>query len=133
MKSTFDDLFKSDKETAKISVGFNNKDEEVTLIIAEAGCESHKKAQRKYTKALEGARKNEKKRNMIMAQICAESILVDWEGVIDSKGKPIDATVENKTECLIKYEKLMLAVIDASTDFANFKDDPDAEADTEKN
>lgn len=133
MKSTFDELFKTDKETTRLSVGFNAKDEEVFLVVAEAGSPSHKKAQRKYTKALEASRRNEKKQNRIMARICAESILVDWENVLDEKGKPIEATVENKIDMLTQYERLMLAVIDTATEFSNFKNDPEAEAETEKN
>ena len=68
-------------------------------------------------------------------KICAESILEDWKGFIDEKGKVIDATVENKIEMLVKYEKLMLIVLEASTDQSNFKTDDviKAQKDTEKN
>ena len=133
MENTFDALFKTDKETTKISVGFNSKEEEVFLIIGEAGSKTHKKAQRKYAKALEASRKNEKKQNQILARICAESILIDWEGMLDEKGKPVEATIKNKTEVLTKYERMMNIVISEATEFSNFKNDPDAEKDTEKN
>jgi hypothetical protein len=132
-KNTFDDLFKSDKDTVELPVGYNSKEEEVFLIIAESGSKAHRVSQRKHNQALERSRNNEKRRNKVFATIVAESILLDWKGMLDEKGNPIECTVENKIAKLLEYDKLMMAVVEASTEFANFKNDAEIDEETEKN
>lgn len=124
-KSTFDELFLSDKDKSENGVermiGVNAKDEDVVLIIAEAGSERHSKAQRKYSKQLELTRKRPKAREKVQAQIIAESILVGWRGVLDENKNEIEPTVENKIEFLMKYNKLFYAVLDVANDSENYR------------
>lgn len=137
--STFDSLFKSDDEKAKngipIEFGYNSKKERVVLYIAEAGNPNHEKAQRKYAKALENSRKHKDLYNEIICKIVAESILLDWEGVLDDAGNPIEPTFDKKFDALRSLRKLFLAVLDAASDATNFSIEgaSDAESETEKN
>ena len=135
MKSSFDDLFNSDKDIAEGYMGVNAKEKDIVFYLRETNCEEHEKCVRKYNRALERTRKNEKSHNKVLCQIIAESIIVDWKGVLDGKKKSIEPTFENKVDNLVKYKKLMMAVMEAASTQSNFKSDvdPGAEADTEKN
>jgi hypothetical protein len=127
-------LYETDKELvekgAPITIGMNVKDNPIIMYVAEAGNPKHKKAQRKYDRQLEIARNNHDRRQLLMAKIVAESILVHWEGVLDSKGKEVPYTVKNGIDALLKYDKLNLDIMDAATDIENYRP---AEAETEKN
>jgi len=135
MVSTFDEFFLTDEkkslEGVRIIVGYNQNDNEVALWVAEAGNKKHEKVQRKFSKALEKTRHNKDKQREIMAKIIAESLLLDWEGVLDDKGEAIPCTLENKIKALTKYKKLFLEVLENSSDAENFQVDTsydDAEA-----
>lgn len=138
--NTLDNLFKSDDKKSvqgvPIVVGTNHKNEDVTFFIAEIGNPNHEKVQRRYSKQLERYRKNENLQQQIIAKIVAESILIDWEGVIDEDGEPISATLDNKITALTKYRKLFIEVMKEADDPANFVDvnaEMSPEEDTEKN
>lgn len=138
--ATFDDIYSYDKDKAEtgvpIVVGVNQKGEDVTIYVAMAGSKKHELVQRKYSRQLERARKNEKLTRKIMAKIVAQSLLVDWENVLDQDGNSIEATIENKIEALLDHKKFYLAVLEASMDEANFieeGEDLGAQEDTEKN
>jgi len=121
MKSSFEDLFVSDKDVAEVWMGLNAKNEDIFFYVRETNCEAHEKCVRKYTRALERTRANDKSHNKVLCQIIAESILVNWKGVLDQKKKSIEPTNENKLENLEKYKKLMTAVMEAASTEANFR------------
>jgi len=131
---TFNDLFVSDTDKANngvpIVVGYNVKNEPVTLFIAEAGNPGHEKAQRQFAKELEVSRRNRKHRQRINARIIAIGVLKTWEGVLDDDGNPVDPTVDNKVAALLKYKKMYLRVLQESDDPDNYRsDDPDEDLD----
>jgi len=131
---SIDELYKVDEklanEGAPITIGINSKDDPIIMFVAEAGNPMHKKVQRKYDRALETARNNPKRRRLLMAKIVAESILINWSGVLDSKGKEIKYTIQNGIDILLKHDKLNVEIMDAATDIENFRPE---EVETEKN
>jgi hypothetical protein len=100
-------------------IGYNEKDEEMVLIVAQAGNPVHQKTQRKYARALEKARTSKKKQDKIYARIIGESILLGWRGILDTKGKPVDDKLENRIEALANKE-LMNEVLDIAMERTNF-------------
>ena len=140
METTFDDVFSYDKDKAEdgipIIVGVNKNGDDVTLFFFFSGSERHEKMQRKYSKSLERARRNEKLTRKIMAKIVAQSLLLGWEGVLDQDGNPVEATTENKIKALMSHKQLYMSVLEAAMDTANFVEEGEdlgAEEDTEKN
>lgn len=130
--STIDELYGNDSAKSlngvPINIGLNRNNEPIMLYVAEAGNPNHLKATRKYERALESSRHNHTKRRLINAKIIAESLLMDWSGIIDTNGAPVPASVENKIEALVRSNKLMGDVIDAASDRSNFMaDEPDGE------
>jgi len=141
MQSTFDDLYKSDDDKAlngiRVVLGSNPKGGEVAFWIAEVNNPDHEKAQRKRSKRLERTRKREQQK-LLTAEIVAEGILKNWEGVLDADGNEMPPTLENKTKALLKYSKLFTDVMDVASDPAFYTEDEsidaeEAERDTEKN
>jgi len=138
--NTLESLFKSDENKAvkgvPIIVGTNQYDNDVVFYIAEIGNPNHEKVQRRYSRQLERYRKKEDLQQQLLVKIVAESILIDWEGVLDDLGQPIEATLENKITALTKYRKLFLEVMQEAGDPSNFavvEDETTPEEDTEKN
>lgn len=113
-------------------IGYNDKEQEMILIIAQAGNPIHQKAQRKYARALEKARTNKKKQNKIYARIIAESILLGWKGILDTKSKALPDSLDNRVEALADNSELMNEVLDIAMDRTNFigegKDETEEEA-----
>jgi len=137
MESTFDELFVSPLETATLYFGENKKGQELAFTVRETGSPEHEKVQRKYSKALERSRRNPTRHRAIMAKIVAESILIDWKGVLDEDGNEVPCTLEKKIEALTKYKKLFIEIIDFASEATNFQAETDEdmtpEEDTEKN
>jgi len=141
MSSTFDELFTSPLDIATLYFGYNANDKELSFTVRETGSPEHEKVQRKYSKALEKSRRNQKRNRAIMAKIVAESLLVDWKGVLDDSGNEVPCTLENKINALTKYKKLFIEIIDFASEPNNFQIDDDEivddeltpEEDTEKN
>jgi hypothetical protein len=129
MQDTFIDLFKTDDDLAKngvkIEVGYNSQNKPVILTVAEAGNPKHEAVQRRYAKALENTRRNPDRHRAVLCKVVAESILLDWDGVLDEDGNERECTLENRIEALITYKKLFYAVMDAAADEGNFKLQPD--------
>jgi hypothetical protein len=136
MKSTFEHLYSVNEDGVNIPMGTNSKGDDIVFKLRESGCKEHEKAQRKYKKSLSLTRKNPDKEHEILSRIVAEAIIVDWSGVLNDKGKPLECTFENKFENLKKYKKLFFEILTEATNEENFRDiDPgyDEAADTEKN
>ena len=129
MTSTFDELFTSPLETAILYFGTNAKEEELSFTVRETGSPEHEKVQRKYSKALERSRRNRKRNREVMAKIVAESILIDWKGVLDEDGNVVPCTMANKIAALIKYKKLFVEIIDFASEATNFQPEEDFEDD----
>jgi len=138
MKS-LDALYKTDPKMAyegvPITVGFNEKDDPIIMIVAEAGNPDHQKAQRKHDRALEASRHNLKRRRLVMAQIIADGILRGWNGVLDSKGKEVKYTKQAAIDAMVKYDRLQIDIINAADDPMNFRPEEEiaGEEETEKN
>lgn len=136
---SLEELYKTDEDKSSkgvpITVGMNEKDDPIIMIVAEAGSPLHKKVQRKYDRALESSRRNPEKRRMVMSKIIAESLLKDWSGVLDSNGNEIPYNSKTGLEALMKYEQLSIEIMEAATDIENFRpdDDVDSVEETEKN
>lgn len=125
MKS-LDELYKTDEKLSidgvPITIGFNDKEEPIIMIVAEAGNPNHLKAQRRHDRALEASRHNFKRRRHVMAEIILDGkILNGWKGVLDSNGKDVPFTRENALDALTKYARLMTEIITAADDPMNFK------------
>lgn len=136
--ASFDKLYAKDESKSEngvpMEVGFNEKDEPIIFIIAEMGNAKNEKSMRRFEKALESSRRDKTRRRMVWAKILAESVLIDWKGVLDDKGEPIAPTFDNKVQALIKYDKLFTDVMEFAQNTDNFKpDDVDAAEETEKN
>lgn len=135
---SLEEIYKTDKDKelngVEIEFGYNAKEEPMTLLVAAIGNEKNRACMRKYEKALESARNNKKRRSLIWAKIVAESILIDWKGILDSNKKEIKATLENKIAALIKYEKLFVDVMEAAGDTERFRPEEDDQVEaSEKN
>lgn len=136
--STLDDLYGSDEERSTkgvdVHIGLNRKNDPIIIVVAEAGNAKHSQAMRKYERALESCRHNRKKRRLINAKIIAESLLLDWKGILDAKGKPVEANFDNKVDAMMHSSQFMGDVVDAASDRANFVADQNDNSDeTEKN
>ena len=136
---SLEELYKTDEDKSTqgvpITVGMNSRDEQIVMIVAEAGSPLHRRIQRKYDRALESSRRSPEKRRMIMSKIVAESLLKGWSGVLDSDGNEVPYTTENGYEALMKYERLAVDIMEAAADPENFRPDDEIESvqDTEKN
>lgn len=133
--STFDKFFASDEEKSKngvpIPFGFNADNEPITVWVAENGNPNHERCQRRYSRQLEQSRKNRALYNEVIAKIVAESILIKWEGFLDTDKKQIPPTTENKFGMLKKYERFMNAILAESANHDNFAiGDSEAEEDS---
>jgi hypothetical protein len=130
---SLEEIYKVDEDKqingVEVEFGLNKKDEPMIMVVAEIGNPNNKKAMRKYEKALESSRHNKKRRNLIWAKIVAESILINWWGILDSKKREVKPTLENKIAALLKYEKLFVDVMDAAQDSDRFRPDTDSEVD----
>jgi hypothetical protein len=128
---SFDEIYKIDEDKSKngvpVEFGFNDKEEMITLVIAEMGNEKNQKIMRKYDKALESSRHNKKRRNLIWAKIVAQSILIDWSGVLDDDGNEVEATEENKIIALVKYDRLFSDILEKAQETERFRPDDDDE------
>jgi hypothetical protein len=136
--ATLEDIYEVDEEKAIDGVwiewGMNAKDEPIRLLIGEVNNKKHQKARRRYEKALETSRKNKKRYEFIMAKVLAEGLLFDWEGILDSNGKAVPASMDAKVAALVKYEPLFFDVLKTADSPELFRaDEPDAEDDTEGN
>jgi len=125
MFDTLDEIYSINDDLAvqgvRKEVGYNKKGDKVVMIIAATGTPKHNAAQRKRSDLLEQTRFNEAQHEKVIAEIIAESILLDWSGVIDEKGKPIPATFENKLEAILKYKRLMGMIMTTATDMSQFR------------
>jgi hypothetical protein len=136
---SFEEIYKVDENKqvngVDVEFGLNKKNDPITMIVAEIGNPNNRKVMRKYEKALETSRNNKKKRSHIWAKIVAESILIGWRGVLDSKGKEVKPTLDNKVASLVKYEKLFVDIMEAAQDGERFRPDDDINAseESEKN
>lgn len=126
---SFEEIYKVDEDKSKngvpVEFGFNDKEEMMVLTIAEMGNSKNQKIMRKYDKALESSRHNKKRRNLIWAKILAQSILIDWKGILDEDGNEVEATEENKIAALIKYDRLFSDILEKSQDADRFRPDED--------
>jgi hypothetical protein len=131
MKTTIDHLYSVNKDKSLegvwITIGYNAKQHEVKIKVAQAGNPKHESIQRKYAKALEKSRHNDGLRRLTLAKITGEALLLDWENIIDEDGNSVEATVEARIESLTKFTDFFLEVLDAANDITNFQDDVDIE------
>ncbi len=123
--NTFEQLFTTNEDGVEIFMGTNSKGGDIFFTIAENGNEKHEKAQRKYAKQLEAARKNPKKEHYLMAKIMAEAIVTSWRGVLDDDGAELAPTMENKVDAFNRYKKLFFAVLKEANNEENFMDSDD--------
>ena len=137
--ASLEEIYQMDEDKSlngvEYELGLNAKNEPMILIIAEMGNTKNQKVMRKYDKALESSRHNKKKRQFIWAKVIAESILLDWSGMLDKRKKEVPATMENKIEMLVKYDGLFTDIMEASQDKDRFRPDDksDPDKDSEKN
>lgn len=129
--SSLEELYKVDPEKSEkgieVPIGVNALGDDIIMIVAESGTKEHKKVQRKYERALEATRRNDKKRLVVMAKIIAESLLKNWKGVLDDDQKEVKYTVKRGIEALVKYERLSFEIIDASINRDNYRFDEETE------
>ena len=132
-------IYKTDEKLAfngvPITVGYNEKDDPIVMIVAEAGNPDHLKAQRRHDRALEASRHNTKRRRYVMAQIITDGILRSWNGVLDSKQKEVPYSKKAAMDALIKYDRLQIDIISAADDPMNYRIEEEitGKEDSEKN
>jgi len=136
--SDLDRQFIGDHETTEVFIGENHKGDETWFTVAQMQNPEHEKMQRKFSKALERSRRNQKKQREIQIEIVARSILVGWRNLIDDDGEEVKCTFKNKVDVLTKYREVLNRVLDEASDITNFQDVDDGqedtpEEDTEKN
>jgi len=144
--SDLDKEYGTTKEVYELIIGKNSKGKDIVFEIAQAGSKYHEKVQRQYAKLLEQARRSPSTQRKYYIEIVAKSLLKNWRGLLDDKGKEVKCTFENKVEVLTKYKPLFVNVMEAASDLQNFQDIEDemlddeeimtpeeAEKDTEKN
>lgn len=143
--STLDSLFETDLDIYELHVGVNKKKEDAIFFIRQSGNPQHEKLQRKMSKQLERARKNDKRMNELWAEIAAKTLISGWKGILDTDGNEMEASTQNKIDALVKHKRLLIMVMEAANDLENFQDDTidledlededrsTAEQDTEKN
>ncbi len=59
--------------------------------------------------------------NSIMLEVFAETVILDWKGVNDDKGKPLPCTKENVLNILVELPDLFAELRDAAGKQANFR------------
>lgn len=117
--------FETTSDTYELYIGTNREEEEIVFVVAQAGNPEHKKVQRAYAQKLERARRNPVKRNRVIAEIVAKSLLKGWRGMLDDEGKEIPCTFENKVAVLTNKtygEQLFVQIMEAASDITNFQD-----------
>lgn len=139
-KSTFEALFEFDdalaEKGARMHYGQNAKGEDIVFIVAKMGNPNHEKEFMRRQRQIQAHRHNSTAQNRIAAEIVGKTILLDWEGVLDKEGQPMEATLENRINVLTKYKELRAIISDFADDNFNYIDDGadlDAETDTEGN
>ena len=128
-------IYNIDKEKTVQGVehimGYNDKEEPMVLIIAEAGNPEHSKAQRKYQKAIEKTRKDSPRARQLWAKVVAEGILKSWRGILDEDGNEVEPTMENKVAALAGNERFFSEVLSVANEESYYRQETDEE--TEKN
>jgi len=127
LSKSLDKFALPDKEIADLYIGDNQNGEEIIFYVAQAGSTQHEKAQRKYSKELERARKNPKKTRLIFNKIIASSILTGWKGLIDDNGTPVENTFDNRLSILNKYKQISNDVMNLATDNESYLNEEDEE------
>jgi len=121
-----DKQYDTTRDTYELYIGLNAQEEEIFFLVAQAGNPEHKKVQRAYAQKLERARRNPAKRNRVVAEILAKSILKGWKGLLGENKQEIPCTYENKLAVLTnkKYgEALFVQIMEAASDITNFQDE----------
>lgn len=139
MITSLDLLYATDdklvNEGADMLVGVNAKGEDIVFKVAQFGNPKHQAAMRKREKIMEQLRNDDQGMYKLRCSVIAESILLDWIGVLDENGNEHPSTFENKLAVLIKYKSLCNDIALFGNDRTNFmkQADLDAELESEKN
>ena len=104
------------------------------IKVARSGNENYTKRfselMKPHRRAIKRNTMSDKKAEKILIKVLAETILVDWEGIMED-GVEIAYSVENAIRILTEYKDFRDIVIDVSEAMENYKIREDA--DTEKN
>lgn len=112
-------------------MGYNDLDEPMVLVIAEAGNPDHSKAQRKYAKAIEKVRRDSPRARQLWARVVAEGILKSWSGILDEDGNEVEPSMENRVAALAGNERFFTEVLSVANEESHYRQE--IEEDTEKN
>ena len=127
-----DKQFIATAETYDLYIGENSKGDDIVFIIGRIGGVEHERATRRLGKQIERARRNKDRHRKLLIEVMAQSLILDWIGLIDDDGKKVPCTLENKVQVLKDYQEIFALVAEAASDTANFRDDEELE-ETEKN
>lgn len=74
-----------------------------------------------YTHQLQSGTLDEEKAKQLMMEIFVDSVLLDWEGVMDEKGKAIKYTRENAIKLFNDLPDLYLDITEQANKTSNFR------------
>jgi hypothetical protein len=100
---------------------------DIQLKMARAGGSNKKyaaslaKRMKPYQGALQFDALPQETREHVIQEVYAESVLLDWKGVIDEEGNAIPFTYENVIDLLQSYPEIFNMVLTEATRFSNFK------------
>lgn len=121
------ELFSTDAKAENQGITLDFGD--FAIRIARAGGANKKYAKalmrilKPYRKAISTNTIAEKKQNELMAEVYAETVILDWVNVKDRDGNAMDFTKENVIKLLTDLPVLFQQIIADAENFNNFKSD----------
>ena len=135
-KSSFATLYEFNKDLAvqgaPMVAGLNADGSEIVFMVAKWANDKHEKEMLRRQKQLQRTRYNRKANTKVQCEIFADTILIGWKNVLDTDGKLMPDTRENKIATLEKYKEFRDSVVEFALDNTNFLsegEDPGSEED----
>jgi len=120
----FDEQKLDHSETFTLEI--EDGDVKVSFELARAGAENKKfgtklnALMKPYKYAMQKGTMKDEQAERILCQALADTVIVDWEGVTDREGNPLEYSAEAAAKLLLELPSLRQLIQDEASDVANF-------------
>lgn len=122
------DIFDEQKldQAETFTLEIEDGDVKVSFELARAGAENKKfgtklnALMKPYKYAMQKGTMKDEQAERILCQALADTVIVDWEGVTDREGNPLEYSAEAAAKLLQELPSLRQLIQDEASDVANF-------------
>jgi hypothetical protein len=122
------DIFDEQKldQSETFTLEIEDGDVKVSFELARAGAENKKfgtklnALMKPYKYAMQKGTMKDEQAERILCQALADTVIVDWEGVTDREGNPLEYSAEAAAKLLLELPSLRQLIQDEASDVANF-------------